>query len=477
MIERLRPEAVIHLAWSASGDPGYRRSDDNARWVEATIELYEICRKNDVRLWATGTGVERHDAAGDAYTRSKATLRRHLADEIDRGTLGWLRPYYVFDQVAGRPALFAEARRARERGEKLILRDPDSEHDFVHAQDVAAALFVALQHGLMGELPIGFGVTHRVSDCADALGVEWTSAQTTSAESTHAHEPAEVGRLKHSGGRPPQPRSSSHMARAETPEQPSSHGDYVPDAAEYATARAEWRGALGADQDLRRQAVALQVAAEGHRFTYQWEWAGVPIIRLPDDVMVLQELVWDYRPQKIVETGVARGGSMLLDASLMRMAGLDAAVLGIDHKIYPHTREAMAEHPMAQGVTLLEADSSSTHASEATSEFLGSSERAILILDSNHTHDHVLAELRALAPLLPAGGYVLVADTLVEEFPEAPLPGATLGTRQQSADRSECILGGARRFRCLAVGPTWPRYRVSRWRPPPRRVRPSRRDA
>ena len=81
------------------------------------------------------------------------------------------------------------------------------------------------------------------------------------------------------------------MARAETPEQPSSHGDYVPDAAEYATARAEWRGALGADQDLRRQAIALQVAAEGHRFTYQWEWAGVPIIRLPDDVMVLQELV------------------------------------------------------------------------------------------------------------------------------------------------------------------------------------------
>jgi nucleoside-diphosphate-sugar epimerase len=202
MIERLRPEAVIHLAWSASGDPDYRRSDDNARWVEATIELYEICRKSDVRLWATGTGVERHDAAGDAYTSSKARLRRHLAEEIDRGALGWLRPYYVFDQVAGRPALFAEARRARERGEKLILRDPDSEHDFVHAQDVAAALVVALQHGLMGEIPIGFGHTHRVSDCADALGVEWTSARTTSAGSTHAHEPAEVGRLKALGWSP-----------------------------------------------------------------------------------------------------------------------------------------------------------------------------------------------------------------------------------------------------------------------------------
>jgi cephalosporin hydroxylase len=201
----------------------------------------------------------------------------------------------------------------------------------------------------------------------------------------------------------------------------------VPDADEYAAARTEWRGALGADEELRREAVALQVAAEAHRFTYQWEWAGVPIIRLPDDVMVLQELVWGYRPHKIVETGVARGGSVLLDASLMRMAGLEAAVLGIDHRIFQHTRDVMANHPLAQGVALLEADSSSAHASEVTSEFLGSSERAILILDSNHTHDHVLSELRALAPLLPVGGYALVADTLVEEFPEAYFQGRPWG--------------------------------------------------
>lgn len=202
MIESLRPEAVVHLAWSASGDPDYRRSEDNARWVDATIELHDICRKHDVRLWATGTGVERQDAAVDAYTRSKAQLRRLLADEIDRGTIGWLRPYYVFDQVAGRPALFADARRARERGETLILRDPASEHDFVHAQDVAAALVLAVQHDVMGELPIGSGDTHRVSDCADALGVPWTSAHTTSEESTHAHETAKVGRLRALGWSP-----------------------------------------------------------------------------------------------------------------------------------------------------------------------------------------------------------------------------------------------------------------------------------
>ena len=118
-----------------------------------------------------------------------------------------------------------------------------------------------------------------------------------------------------------------------------------------------------------------------------------------------------------IETGVARGGSMLLDASLMRLCGEEPAVLGIDIKIFEHTRAALDGHPAADGVRLLEADSTSPEAGEATADFLSGADRAVLILDSNHTHDHVLSELRLLAPLLPVGSLVLVADTLVEEFP------------------------------------------------------------
>ena len=203
----------------------------------------------------------------------------------------------------------------------------------------------------------------------------------------------------------------------------TSHGDFVPDQDEFAGQRRAWRESLGADTALRQQAVDLQVAAEGHHYTYQWEWAGVPIIRIPDDVMVLQELFWSYRPQKVVETGVARGGSMLLNASLMRLTGEPVAVLGIDHKLYPHTTTALAEHPLAEGVELVEADSTSQAAVDKARDFLGDAERAVLLLDSNHTHDHVLGELRALAPLLPSGSFVLVADTLVEEFPEGHYAG------------------------------------------------------
>lgn len=202
-----------------------------------------------------------------------------------------------------------------------------------------------------------------------------------------------------------------------------SHGDYVPDGGEFADQRREWRESLGADAELRQQAVDLQVAAEKHSYTYQWEWAGVPVIRIPDDVMVLQELFWSYRPERIVETGVARGGSMLLNTSLMRMCGLEPAVLGIDHKLFPHTTTALAEHPLGEGVTLLEADSTSQDAVAAMRDFIDGAERVILVLDSNHTHDHVLGELEALAPLLPSGGMVLVADTLVEEFPAGHYEG------------------------------------------------------
>lgn len=196
-----------------------------------------------------------------------------------------------------------------------------------------------------------------------------------------------------------------------------SHNDPVPAADEFASSRAQWRQQLGDDEALRAQAVSLQQQADRHSYTYTWEWLGVPIIRLPDDIVVLQEIFWSYRPQRVIETGVARGGSMLLDASLMRLTGVEPAVLGVDIKIFPHTTEALATHPMATGVELFEADSTVPETEARAREFLGDAERAVLILDSNHTHEHVLAELRLLAPLLPAGGLVLVADTLIEEFP------------------------------------------------------------
>ena len=160
----------------------------------------------------------------------------------------------------------------------------------------------------------------------------------------------------------------------------------------------------------------------------------MPIIRIPDDVMVLQEIFWAYRPQRVVETGVARGGSMLLNAALMRMTGEDVAVLGIDHKLYPHTTTALREHPLAAGVELLEADSTSDDAVSAARAFLGDATRALLLLDSNHTHDHVLGELRALAPLLPLGLAGAGGRHAGGGVPRGALRRPALGPRRQPDD-------------------------------------------
>lgn len=196
------------------------------------------------------------------------------------------------------------------------------------------------------------------------------------------------------------------------------HEERVAGSEEFAADRSAWRAEMGSDGGLRQQAVDLQVAADAHHHTYLWEWLGVPVIRLPDDIVVLQELIWSYRPHRIVETGIARGGSMILNASLQVLAGLEPHVLGIDISIFPHTRADLESHPMFRGIELMESDSTSTAAQDRVRDFLGESSRAMLVLDSNHTHDHVLAELLVLAPLLPVGSFVLVADTLIEEFPD-----------------------------------------------------------
>lgn len=207
------------------------------------------------------------------------------------------------------------------------------------------------------------------------------------------------------------------MPEPRSPKLQVSHQQAVPDHDEFVRERELWRAAIAEDDSLRREAVELQISAERYRYTYTWEWLGVPVIRLPDDVVVLQELVWSYRPQRIVETGIARGGSMLLDASLMQLCGEPPAVLGIDIAIFPHTDSALREHPGAIGIELFEGDSTSVGAQQRVRSFISGAERVVLLLDSNHTHDHVLAELNTLTPMLPVGSYVMVADTLIEELP------------------------------------------------------------
>ncbi len=176
LVGRVRPGLVIHLAWSASGTPGYRDAADNERWVEATLALARACGDAGAALIATGTSLDRTVAPADAYAASKVRLWRELAPAVAAGELAWVRPYYVIDPARRRPALVDHALAAREAGRPVVLRTPESEHDFIHAADVASAIIVAVRAGLRGELAVGSGRLRRVRELVDALGIAWEAS-------------------------------------------------------------------------------------------------------------------------------------------------------------------------------------------------------------------------------------------------------------------------------------------------------------
>ena len=159
------------------------------------------------------------------------------------------------------------------------------------------------------------------------------------------------------------------------------------------------------------------------KYAYNFFWLGVPIIQGPQDLQALQEIIWAVKPNLIIETGIAYGGSLIFSASMLAI--LEACgkiekgkVLGIDIEIRPHNKEAILAHPLSNRITMLEGSSIDNEIIPRVNEFAKGEERVLVCLDSNHTHEHVLAELRAYAPLVSVGSYCIVEDTGIDDLPE-----------------------------------------------------------
>lgn len=196
------------------------------------------------------------------------------------------------------------------------------------------------------------------------------------------------------------------------------YSEKIPDDANFKETRERLKLGMGEDQELRKQAIELTVQADKYKYGYQWEWCGVPIIRHPDDIVLQQEIVWKLKPQKIIETGVARGGSLVLSSSLMSLYTDSSKVLGIDLKIFDHARSSLATWIRNGKIEIFESDSTSLDSVDRVRQFLNEESKPVLmVLDSNHSEEHVLKELIALSPLIPSGSVIMVADTIVQEMP------------------------------------------------------------
>jgi len=175
---------------------------------------------------------------------------------------------------------------------------------------------------------------------------------------------------------------------------------------------------LAADRDVQALSRIWVREITRHKYTYNFSWLGRPIIQTPQDMIAMQEIIWRTRPDLIIETGVAHGGSLIYYASLLELMGGDGVVLGIDIDIRAHNRAEIEKHPMAKRIRLFQGSSVDASAVAEARMHVAGGKRVMVVLDSNHTHEHVLKELELYAPFVTKDCYLVVFDTLLDDMPD-----------------------------------------------------------
>ncbi len=179
---------------------------------------------------------------------------------------------------------------------------------------------------------------------------------------------------------------------------------------------------MAADPDLAALAHELFLKSAEYKYSYNFSWLGRPIIQYPQDIIATQEIIWQVKPAVIIETGIAHGGSLIFYASMLELLGGDGQVLGIDIDIRAHNRVEIERHPLSNRITMLQGSSIDDQIVQQVHAFARDKQPALVVLDSNHTHDHVSKELEFYAPLVTKGSYLIVFDTVVEDMPDRFFP-------------------------------------------------------
>ena len=187
------------------------------------------------------------------------------------------------------------------------------------------------------------------------------------------------------------------------------------------------------DSKLEKSASKFIAESTVPKYSYNFSWLSRPIIQYPQDIVAMQELIWEVKPDLIIETGIAHGGSLILSASMLAMldycdaietgAKLDPSttrrrVLGVDIDIRDYNRAEIEAHPMSHRIDMIQGSSVHIETINKVHEVAKEYKRVMVFLDSNHTHDHVLAELEAYAPLTSKDSYCCVFDTVIEDLPD-----------------------------------------------------------
>lgn len=158
------------------------------------------------------------------------------------------------------------------------------------------------------------------------------------------------------------------------------------------------------------------------KYVYNFKWLGRPIIQMPQDIIGLQEIIWEVKPDLIIETGIAHGGSLIFSASILELLGGNGKVLGIDIDIRQHNRQEIEQHSLFKRIEMIQASSICDETAQEIYKIAADYEHIMVVLDSNHTHAHVKKELELYSPLVGIGSYLVVLDTFIEDLPADAFP-------------------------------------------------------
>jgi cephalosporin hydroxylase len=185
--------------------------------------------------------------------------------------------------------------------------------------------------------------------------------------------------------------------------------------------------AMAADASLRQAARETFLGSCRYNYSYNFTWLGRPIIQYPQDIMAMQEIIWQVKPELIIETGIAHGGSLIFSASMLALIGGSGAVLGIDIEIRSHNRAEIEKHPMGKCIRMIEGSSIDKKIVDQVHAAAAGKKPIMVFLDSNHTQDHVLQELSFYSALVTKGSYLVVLDTVIEDMPADSFPNRSWG--------------------------------------------------
>ena len=184
---------------------------------------------------------------------------------------------------------------------------------------------------------------------------------------------------------------------------------------------------LRADGIVQQATIDWVNAVAPHKYTYNFTWLGRPVIQFPQDLAALQEIIWSTRPDLIIETGIAHGGSLIFHASILHLLGNKGRVLGVDIDIRDHNRAEIETHPLFERIDMIQGSSIEDDIAVRVAETASKAGQVMVVLDSNHTHAHVLRELELYAPLVTRDCYLVVCDTLIEDMPDGSFPDRSWG--------------------------------------------------